>query len=54
MYGFVLDIYMHMYWAFLIAQKVKNLPAMQDTCIQSVGQEESMEKGMTTYSSILA
>ena len=32
---------------------VKNLPAMQDTRVQSLGQEE-LEKGMTTHSSILA
>ena len=33
---------------------VKNLPAMQRTCIRSLGQEDSLEKGMATHSSILA
>ena len=33
---------------------VKNLPAIQETRIQFLGQEDSMEKGMATHSSILA
>ena len=33
---------------------VKNLLAMQETCIQSLGQEDPLEKGMATYSSVLA
>ena len=33
---------------------VKNLPAVQETWVQSLGQEELLEKGMTTCSSILA
>ena len=33
---------------------VKNLPARQETRVQSLGQEDSVEKGMATYSSILA
>ena len=43
-----------MAWASLVAQMVKNLLAMQDTWVQSLGQEDSLEKGMATYSSILA
>ena len=39
---------------FLVAQMVKNLPAMQDTQVQSRGQENPLEKGMVTHSSILA
>ena len=35
-------------------QMVKNLPAMQETCVQSLGQEDPLEKGMATHSSILA
>ena len=35
-------------------QTVKNLPAMQETQVQSLGQEDSLEKGMATHSSILA
>ena len=37
-----------------MAQKVTNLPAMQDTWVQSLGQEDSLEKGKATHSSILA
>ena len=37
-----------------MAQMVKNLPAMQETWIQSLGQEDSLEKGMATHSSIVA
>ena len=37
-----------------MAQMVKNLPAMQETQVQSLGQEDSLEKGMATHSSILA
>ena len=33
---------------------VKNLPAMQETQVQSLGQEDPLEKGMATHSSILA
>ena len=37
-----------------MAHKVKNLPAMQKTQVQSLGQEDPLEKEMTTYSSVLA
>ena len=37
-----------------MAQMVKNLSAMQETWVQSLGQEESLKKGMVTHSSILA
>ena len=37
-----------------MAQMVKNLPAVQETCIQSLGWEDPLEKGMATHSSILA
>ena len=33
---------------------MKNLPAMQETWVQSLGQEDTLEKGMATHSSILA
>ena len=39
---------------FLVAQLVKNLPAMQETWVQSLGQEDPLEKEMANYSSILA
>ena len=38
----------------LVAQLVKNLPAMWETGVQSLGWEDSLEKGMATLSSILA
>jgi len=40
--------------ATLIAQLVKNPPVMQETWIQSLGQEDPLEKGMATHFSILA
>ena len=40
--------------ASLVAQTVKNLPAMKETWVQSLGQEDPLEKGMSTHSSILA
>ena len=41
-------------WASLVAQSVKNLPAMQETWIQSLGWVDPPEEGMATHSSILA
>ena len=40
--------------AFLVSQMVKNLPAMQETWVQSLGWEDPLEKRMATHSSILA
>ena len=37
-----------------MAQTVENLPAMQETWVQSLGWEDPLEKGMATHSSILA
>ena len=42
------------FWASLVAQLVKNLPAMQETQVRSLGREDPLEKGMPTHSSILA
>ena len=41
-------------WASLVAQKVKRLPAMQETWVQSLGQEDPLEKEMEIHSSTLA
>ena len=41
-------------WASLVARLVKNLPAMQETWVRSLGLEDPLEKGMATHSSILA
>ena len=40
-------------WASLVAHLVKNLPAMQETLVQFLGQEDPLEKGEVTHSSIL-
>jgi len=37
-----------------VAQRLKNLPAMQETWVRSLGQEEPLEKEMATHCSILA
>ena len=37
-----------------MAQMVKNLPAMRESWVRSLGQEDPLEKGMATHSSILA
>ena len=47
-------INMGRYWASLVAQRVKNLPAMQETWIRNLGQEDPLEQEMATHSSILA
>ena len=40
--------------ASLVAQMVKNLPALQETQVRSLGQEDPLEKGMATCSGTLA
>ena len=45
---------MYIYWASLVAQTVKNLAAMQETWVQSLGWEDPLEEGMATHFSILA
>ena len=41
-------------WVSLVAQTVKNLPAMRETWVQFLGWEDPLEEGMATHSSILA
>jgi len=41
-------------WASLVAQMVKNLPAIQESWVPSLGWEDPLEEGMATQSSILA
>ena len=41
-------------WVSLVAQLVKNPPAMQDTWVPSLGWEDTLEKGKATHSSVLA
>ena len=45
---------LHMLRASLMAQLVKNLPAIPETWAQSLGWEDPLEKGKATHSSILA
>ena len=61
-WSLLFNIYVHthahthtcMCMASLVAQKVKNLPAMRETWVRSLGQEDPLEKGMVTHSSFLA
>ena len=41
-------------WASLVAQTLKNPPAMQETWVRSLGREDPLEEGMATWSSVLA
>ena len=41
-------------WASLVAQRVKNPPAMQETWVRFLGWEDPLEEGLATHSSILA
>ena len=43
-----------MSWASLVAQRLKRLPAMRETWVRSLGQEDPLEKEMATHSSIPA
>ena len=49
----ILYIYIYV-WASLVAQLVKNLPAVQETWVQSLGWEDPLENKMATHSSTLA
>ena len=42
------------YWASLVAQRLKHLPAMWETWVRSLGWEDPLEEGMATHSSIPA
>ena len=50
----ILNLFTKYQGASLVAQLVKNLPAMQETQVQFLGQEDPLEKEMATHSSILA
>ena len=53
MYFWILTSYPNK-WGFPLAQMVKNLPALHETWVQSLSQEDPLEKEMVTHSSILA
>ena len=40
-------------WASLVAQLIKNPPALRESCVRSLGWEDPLEKGTVTHSSIL-
>ena len=48
-----MDLYRAKAWTSLTAQLVKNLPAIQETPVQFLGQEDPLEKEYATHSSIL-
>ena len=48
------ESFLESYVASLVAQRVKRLPIMRDTRVQSLGREDPLEKEMATHSSILA
>ena len=43
-----------LYWASLVAQRLKHPPSMQETRVRSLGQEDPLEKAMAAHSSTLA
>ena len=47
-------IYIYIYGASLVAQRLKHLPAMWETWVRSLGWDDPLEKEMATHSSILA
>ena len=47
-------MYLQTTWTSLVAQMVKNLPAMWETWVQSLVREDPLDKEMATHSSILA
>ena len=47
-------VYIQLIWASLVAQMVKNPPAVQETWVRSLGWEDPLEKEMATHSSVLA
>ena len=54
MYSMVTIIYNILLYIILVAQRLKHLPPMQETWVQSLGWEDPLEKDMATHSSILA
>ena len=53
-FTYVSYISVNLSWASLVAQMIKNLSVMLETRVWSLGQEDPLEKGMTTHSTILA
>ena len=53
-YAFLTNSIFKLRWVSLVAQTVRNLPAMSKTQVQSLDGKDPLEKGMATHSSILA
>ena len=53
-YSFIWHLYLPTIWAYLVAQVVKNLPAIQETWVWSLGQEDPLENETAIHSSIPA
>ena len=53
MLWYVVDVQYYVRLASCVAQMVKNLPAMKETRVQSLGCKDPLEKGMETHSSVL-
>ena len=53
-YGKMIQIYIYICGASLVAQSVKNSPTMQETRVRPLVQEDPLEEGMATHSTILA
>ena len=53
-FGVIGEIYSYFWVASLVGQMVKNLPAMRQTWVLSLSQEDPLEKEMATHSSLLA
>ena len=45
---------MNVIWDSLVAQRINNLPVIQETLVRFLSQEDPLEKGMATHSSILS
>jgi len=50
----IFNMVYYIQWTSLVAQMVKNLPAMEEIWVLSLGQEDLLEKGMATHFSIIA
>ena len=50
---YINHLHLPLLWASLVAQMVKRLSVMQETWVQSLGQEDTLEKEMATHSSTL-
>ena len=50
----LISIRLQLNWASLVAQRLKPLPTMRKTWVQSLGEEDPLEKGVATHSTILA